>query len=142
LRPVLHVKRLSDEAYLPSRGTADSAGLDLFTTESKVLHPGETLKFATDLAVRIPQGYAGLVRPRSSAFLKAGLDVNGTIDSDYRGHVWLLIRNASTQNVFIDREKAYAQLIIVPYLDVSVVEVDELSNTERGEGGLGSTGNN
>lgn len=137
---LLKIKRLSEEAVIPTRGTEDSAGLDMFVTESYLLKPGETKLFKTGIAMEIPKGMYGMLRPRSSAF-KRGLHTQGTIDADYRGEVHLVIVNLGSMAQHIEAGKAIGQLILMKFERVAVDEVQQLSETKRGTGGYGSTGN-
>lgn len=136
----LKVQKLSKEAIIPGRGTEDSAGLDMFITETTTLAPGETKKVKTGIAMEIPKGMYGMIRPRSSAF-KRGIHTQGTIDADYRGEVHLVIVNLSTVAVTLEAGKAYGQIIIMKYEPLIIDEVQGLSDTKRGVGGYGSTGN-
>lgn len=137
---MLKVKLLTKEAVLPVRGTEDSAGLDMCITETVVLAPGETRKVKTGLAMEIPKGMYGMIRPRSSSFLK-GLHTQGTIDADYRGEVHLVLVNLSPVAITVEKGKAVGQLILMKFEKEPVVQVVDLSETKRGEGGYGSTGN-
>lgn len=140
-RPVLRVQRLKDVA-LPAYATAGSAGLDLCAAESVVLEPLERKLVPTGLTVEIPAGFEGQVRPRSGLALKHGLalvNAPGTIDSDYRGEVGVILINLGRSVVELNKGDRIAQLVICPIARVDVVEGD-LTATERGEGGFGSTG--
>lgn len=138
----LKVRKLSPDARLPSYGTPEAAGLDLFHLDRStlVIAPGMTVKLGTGLAMQIPQGFAGVVRPRSSAF-KRGLIVQGLIDSDYRGEVFVVVTNASYREQEIEPGSSIAQLVVLPYPTMTVVEVEELLPSLRGNKGFGSTGN-
>lgn len=137
---MLKIKLLTKEAKLPQRGTEDSAGLDLFITESVTLAPNETKKVKTGVAMEIPKGMYGMIRPRSSTFLK-GIHTQGTIDADYRGEVHLVIVNLSPNAVVLQAGSAVGQLILMKFEKMPVEEVMDLSETKRGTGGYGSTGN-
>lgn len=137
---LLKIKRLTEDAIIPTRGSEDSAGLDMFVTESYVLKPGETKLFKTGIAMEIPQGMYGMIRPRSSAF-KRGLHTQGTIDADYRGEVHLVIVNLSKDAQPVKAGTAVGQIIIMKFEQLMVLETYELSKTKRGTGGYGSTGN-
>jgi dUTP pyrophosphatase len=130
-------KKLTPEAVIPSRGTAGSAGFDLTTIEKAVINPGDTVRIRTGIAAAIPVGYVGLVKPRSSVFFK-GFDLDGTIDSDYRGEILLQVRNLRPDAAVIEAGSRVAQMVVVQFMAVSE-EVLVLSDTERGEGGFGST---
>ncbi len=140
LQQTLRVKLLTPEAKLPVRATVDSAGHDLFLTEGGVLPSGATRRFSTGVAMAIPTGHVGFMRPRSSAF-KRGLVINGTIDADYRGEVGVVIHNSSPDPVTLEAGACYGQLVIVAYEAVYVKEVEVFETTERGANGFGSTGN-
>lgn len=141
-RKVLKVKRISEEAKLPAYSTEWSAGLDLFSAEEKEIPPGKWELIGTGIAVEIPPGYEGQVRPRSGLALKGitVLNTPGTIDSDYRGEVKVILLNLSDKPFRVERGMKIAQLVISKYEKVEVVESEKLSETERGEGGFGSTG--
>jgi dUTP pyrophosphatase len=133
------VQKLVPEAILPKRGTKWSAGLDLCVLLGDWIQPGETIRFGTGLAFSIPEGFEGHIHPRSSAFYR-GLDLDGLIDSDYRGEVLLQIRNSTTEPIEISAGERVAQLVIRPVAWFEVEEVEELPKSERGTGGFGSTG--
>lgn len=135
----LKVKKLDPKARVPARGNRFAAGLDLFLLEGAKLAPGETRLLSTGIAVEIPPGYFGMVRPRSSAF-KKGLVIQGTVDSDYRGEVYVVVTNASRVDRIVESEKAIAQMIVVRYDDSAPQPVVKLSDTGRGSNGFGSTG--
>jgi dUTP pyrophosphatase len=142
----LFVKRLSDSTHdlpLPSYATEHSSGLDLRTSEDVVLVPGEYKLIPTGVAIEIPEGYEGQVRPRSGLALKYGigcLNSPGTIDADYRGEVKVLLINHGKEVVNFSRGERIAQLIISRYERVEVELTDELQETSRGAGGFGHTG--
>jgi dUTP pyrophosphatase len=127
------------EAILPSRGTPQSGGLDLYADETVVIYPHQTMRVPTGIHVALPAGTVGFIKPRSSSFF-AGLDLDGTIDSDYRGPLLMQIRNTTAFPVSIDKGKRYAQLVVMSYIPWDVVECATLDDTTRGEGGFGSTG--
>ncbi len=130
---------------LPSYATPLSSGMDLrAAVEDKVIiKPLERCVIPTGIAVEIPPGYEGQVRPRSGLALKKGITVlnaPGTIDADYRGEVKVILVNLGQEEVIISRGDRIAQLVIAPVVRAKVEEVEDLSTTERGEGGFGSTG--
>lgn len=137
---VLRVKRLDSCAVLPKRGNPYAAGLDLFLLYAETLKPGETRLLRTGIAMEIPTGFYGDVMPRSSAF-KKGLIIQGTVDSDYRGEVFVMVTNVSGVERSFNAYTALAQIIVKRYENLPVLRVSELSTTERGDGGFGSTGN-
>ena len=142
--PVL-VKRLAHGAGLdlPAYATEGAAGMDVLAAEDVVLVPGGRHAVATGLSVAIPAGYEIQVRPRSGLALKHGISVPnapGTIDSDYRGELKIILINHSADDFAILRGDRIAQLVLAPVTRASWLEVDDLDETVRGEGGFGSTG--
>lgn len=130
---------------LPSYKTIMSAGMDLhaFLTNNIVLKPLERILVPTGLYLELPQGTEGQVRPRSGFALKQGVTVlnsPGTIDADYRGEVGVVLINLSSEDVVISNGDRIAQLVIAQYEQVSFTEVTEVSDSQRGDGGFGSTG--
>ena len=139
------VKKLHPDAIVPAYMTEHAAGMDLCTVieEPLVLAPGERTLLPTGLAMEIPPGYEGQVRPRSGLALKKGLAlVNspGTIDADYRGEIGVIIINHGNQPVEIMPGDRVAQLIIAPVTRAALVEVEDLNATARSAGGFGHTG--
>lgn len=128
---------------LPAYATSGAAGMDVLSAENLVLRPGARHAVATGLALAIPPGYEIQVRPRSGLALKHGITVPntpGTIDSDYRGELKIILINHSPDNFSIRRGDRIAQLVLAPVIAAHFVEVEELDETLRGEGGFGSTG--
>lgn len=141
----VEVKKLSETAVLPVRGSEQAAGYDLCADiESTVtIRPGETAKIGTGLAFAIPQGYFGGIFARSGLSTKKGLrpaNCTGVVDSDYRGPVIVALHNDSTKEQTIEPGERIAQMILIPYLSAEFEPVAELDETARGEGGFGSTG--
>jgi dUTP pyrophosphatase len=136
-------KKLTTTAITPTRGSPNSAGLDLYADQDVLVTSGASVMLGTGIAIEIPQGHVGLVAIRSSVG-KAGVALAnsvGVIDSDYRGEIKLcLTYNAGSGGHYIRKGQAVAQIVIMPALQVELVEVDALSTTERGTGGFGSTG--
>ncbi|MEO5972412.1 MAG: dUTP diphosphatase [Sphingomicrobium sp.] len=127
----------------PSYATAGAAGLDVVAAEDFVLAPGERRAVATGFAVEIPTGFEVQVRPRSGLALKHGitcLNTPGTIDSDYRGEVKVILANLGAERFAAARGERIAQLVPAPVLRAAFEEVDALTQSERGSGGFGSTG--
>ena len=144
---VINIKKTSEEAITPTKGSAGAAGYDLYAlTESDVreIPAGETAKIGTGIRMEIPEGYFGAVFARSGLATKQGLrpaNCVGVIDSDYRGEIIVAIHNDSHETKVISKGDRIAQLVIVPYLTNTMLkEVDELNTTKRGDGGFGSTG--
>jgi dUTP pyrophosphatase len=143
----LKVKRLSgnEDMVLPEYETESASGLDLRAAikEELAIHPGEIKLVPTGIAVSIPQGYEGQIRPRSGLALRYGIGmVNspGTIDSDYRGEIGLILINWGREPFLIKRGDRIAQMVISPVLKAEVIEVHDLESTSRGEGGFGHSG--
>ncbi len=141
----IKVKRLphGDGLPLPSYATEHAAGLDVVAAEGLTLAPGARHAVATGFAIAIPHGYEVQVRPRSGLALKHGLtclNTPGTIDSDYRGEVKVILANLGGEPFEVKRGERIAQLVPAPVLKAGFVEVDDLDETERGAGGFGSTG--
>jgi dUTP pyrophosphatase len=140
----LPIRRLKDEALLPSRAHAGDAGLDLYACEAGRLGPGERWSVGTGIAVEIPAGHAGLVLPRSGLAREHGIAlVNspGLIDSGYRGEVRVLLLNTDPAEHFrIEPGDRIAQLVIVPVALAEPVEAEALTESARGDGGFGSSG--
>lgn len=141
----VRVKRLTPEAKIPNAAKAGDVAFDLYSVIDYEIKPGERYAVPTGIAVEIPVGYEGQVRPRSGLALKEGITVlntPGTIDSGYRGEVKTIMINQGDAPFQITKGMRISQLAIRPVPDVEFIEVDELSDTDRGEGGFGSTGTN
>lgn len=145
MKQKVRIKLLNDKAVLPSYQSETAAGADLYAAfegEREVL-AGETFFVPTGIAMEIPDGFVGLVFARSGLACKKGLapaNKVGVIDSDYRGEIKVALHNHSHASVVISGGERIAQLVIVPYLTADFEQCDELSDTERGVGGFGSTG--
>lgn len=138
---IIKIKRLHKDAYLPTYATSGSAGMDLYCLEACMLEPGQVAQINLGFAVEIPEGHEMQIRSRSSK-AKAGIIVMnqpGTVDSDYRGEVGVLLFNISPNHVVLPKGERIAQAIITTYNKVEWDEYDELTETIRGEGGFGST---
>ena len=139
------LKKLTETAKLPERGSVMAAGYDLFAdlTEEIEILPHPTTMIGTGIAVAIPEGYFGGVYARSGLSAKEGLrpaNCTGVVDADYRGEIKVALHNDSDEKRAVAPGQKIAQLVISPFLSVSFFEVDNLDETERGEGGFGSTG--
>lgn len=142
------IKRLTKNAILPTRGSNQAAGYDLYACIDRdmayrSIHPHETVKIGTGLSLEIPEGYFGAIFARSGIATKRGLrpaNCVGVIDSDYRGEIVVALHNDSDDTRMIEQDERIAQLVIMPYLPVEFTEADELDSTERGTDGFGSTG--
>ena len=141
----VEVKRLAhgEGLALPAYATSGSAGMDVVSAEDLTIAPGARHAVATGLSIAIPQGYEIQVRPRSGLAFKHGITVPntpGTIDSDYRGELKVLLINHGSEDFAIARGDRVAQLVLAPVVQAAWSEVDELDATQRGAGGFGSTG--
>jgi dUTP pyrophosphatase len=137
----------SEGLTLPDYQTAGAAGLDLFAaipdTKPLTLRPGGRALVPTGIAIALPAGYEGQVRPRSGLATRHGLTIlnaPGTIDADYRGEIQIVLANLGNEDVTITRGMRIAQLVIAPVARAQIVEVASLDETVRGSGGFGSTG--
>lgn len=137
--------KMVSEYKLPEYKTAGAAGFDLFCNNEQpiIARPNEVVKVPTGIKMQIPEGYFGAIYPRSSSGIKSRIKLAntvGVIDSDYRGEVVLFLVNEGDQDLEIQKGDRLAQMVIQPYLRVQIEEVQDLDETERGEGGIGSTG--
>lgn len=141
----MQIKRLTETAVIPVRGSEQAAGYDLFSDLEKAIEikPGETKKVTTGISIAVPEGYFGGIFARSGLSTKKGLrpaNCTGVVDSDYRGPVIVALHNDSEVVQIVEPGERVAQLVVLPFLAVEFDEVTELDETERGEGGFGSTG--
>lgn len=139
----MKVKRLYEEALLPTKATEGSAAFDLYAYTEAPLEPCETFKYKTGIALEIPEGSVGLIFPRSGISTKFGIRLSncvGVIDSDYRGEIIVALHNDGDESYMINRGDRIAQLMIVDIPKIGIEEVAELSDTKRGIGGFGSSG--
>jgi len=145
MRPLVQFRRMRPDAIVPRYMTAGAAGLDLCAAIDApvVIEPGARVAVSTGLAMAIPDGYEGQVRPRSGLAREHGITVvnaPGTIDQDFRGIVHVLLVNLGAAAFTIQPKDRIAQLVIAPVVQAELAEVDELPATDRGAGGFGSTG--
>jgi dUTP pyrophosphatase len=139
----VRVKRISAEARLPKQAHAGDAAFDLYSIVDHNLQPGERYAVPTGIIVEIPEGYEGQVRPRSGLAAKSGITVlntPGTIDCGYRGEVKTIVINLGSEPFRIEKGMRISQLAIRPVPEAQFVEVEELADSPRGDGGFGSTG--
>jgi len=141
----IKVKKLSPNAILPTYGSAEAAGADLYACLDApvTVAPGETAWIPTGLALEVPKGCAGLVYARSSLGVKRGLapaNKVGVIDRDYRGEIMVMLHNHGSETQVVQHGERIAQMLITPVLTPAYEEAAELSDTARGTGGFGSTG--
>ncbi len=140
----VRVKKLNDNAVIPTYGSQYAAGADLYSCEDDIIiKSGETVLVHTGIALEIPEGYAGLIYARSGIASKRGLapaNKVGVIDSDYRGEIMVALHNHSMSDQTITAGERIAQMVIAPYITANFILSDELDDTVRGAGGFGSTG--
>lgn len=140
----IKIKKLKDNAVVPTRGSKYAAGADLYSAENDLyIEDRQTVMIGTGIAMEIPEGYVGLVYARSGLACKEGLapaNKVGVIDSDYRGEIKVALYNQSGQKKLVKNGERIAQIVIAPFLVPEFTEVSELDETDRGEGGFGSTG--
>lgn len=143
----IKIKKLDAGAVLPTRGSSQAAGYDLYakSAEDTVIPAHQTVMVGTGIAMEIPEGYFGAIFARSGLASKQGLrpaNCVGVVDSDYRGEFMIALHNDTDAERVIAGKERIAQMVVMPYLPVEFEEVEELTETERGEGGFGSTGRN
>lgn len=141
----IRVKKLNPNAKLPTYGSAEAAGADLYACldEAVTIHPGDSAWIPTGIALEVPKGCAGLIYARSSMGVKRGLapaNKVGVIDSDYRGEIRVVLLNHGKTTQIVENGERVAQFLITPVLTPVYEEVEELTDTDRGAGGFGSTG--
>ena len=136
----LKVKRIHPEAKLPVYGHPGDAGLDLFSVADRDLAPGDVFAVPTGVQVAVPAGHVGLVWDKSGISLKSVHRLAGVIDAGYRGEVQVVLINLGAAPFPVRKGMKIAQMLVQPVAAVTVVEVDSLDDTSRGEGGFGSTG--
>jgi dUTP pyrophosphatase len=140
----LRIAKLKPEATPPTRAHPGDAGLDLYACEAAHIGPGERWSVGTGVAVEIPEGHAGLVLPRSGLAMKHGIalvNAPGLIDAGYRGEIRVLLLNTDPAETFrVEAGDRIAQLVVAPIALAEPVEVEELAESARGDGGFGSSG--
>ena len=137
------IKRIDSKAILPSYANPGDAGMDIHSMEDKRIYPGETVLIKTGLCIEIPENYEAQIRPRSGLALNNGITVlnsPGTIDSGYRGEIKIILINHSGKLFEIKQGMRIAQMVISPIIRAEIIEVISLVDSERGQGGFGSTG--
>lgn len=140
----MKIKLVSPNAVVPTYGSKCAAGMDLYSSDTYSIAPGETVLVHTGISMEIPNGYFGAIYPRSGLATKRGLRLAncvGVVDSDYRGEIMVALYNDSTETQSVELRDRIAQMVIQPYERPQVFDVvNELSDTERGSGGFGHTG--
>ncbi len=142
---IVNFIKLDKNAIVPTYGTPFAAGADLYALPGDAINinPGETVLVHTGIAMQIPDGNAGFIFARSGIATKRGLapaNKVGVIDSDYRGEIMVALHNHGSESQTIEKGERIAQMVIAPYVTASFILSDSLDDTERGEGGFGSTG--
>ena len=143
---MINVKKLRDDAIIPTQGSKYAAGYDLYAAIDTpiTIKSGETVKIGTGLAFELPEGFFAGIFARSGLATKQGLrpaNCVGVVDCDYRGEVIVAIHNDSNRDAVIAPGDRIAQMILLPYQSMEFIEVSDLSETDRGDGGFGSSGN-
>ena len=139
----IQIKRLTDTAVIPTRGSEKAAGYDLYATADYEIAPHSTVKVGTGISVALPDNTFGAIFARSGLATKKGLrpaNCVGVCDSDYRGEYIVPLHNDTDELMKIEAGERIAQLIVMPFVPIEFEEVDELDETARGDGGFGSTG--
>lgn len=142
---IVKIKKLNDNAKIPTYGSPYSAGADLYACcdGDIVIEPSQTVLIKTGLAIELSKGYVALIYARSGLASKRGLapaNKVGVVDCDYRGEIMVALHNHSSEPQVITMGERIAQMVITPYITAEFEETDTLSDTVRGEGGFGSTG--
>ena len=140
---LLRVQKCREEAILPTYAHEDDAGMDLYAAQDVTIAPGEWAQIATGIALQLPPGYEAQVRPRSGLALRYGvtmLNAPGTIDAGYRGEICALMINHGRAPFHVHVGDRIAQLVVASLVKVSLQECDELTSSDRGKGGFGSSG--
>jgi dUTP pyrophosphatase len=146
MEPVINIKFLSELAKMPTRGSDYAAGYDLYAATNTIIDiaPHSTVKISTDIAIELQPNTFGAIFARSGLATKKGLRPSncvGVIDADYRGNCIVALHNDTDEMMSIEPQERIAQLVIMPFIPVHFNLVDELTDTERGSCGFGSTGN-
>ena len=139
----IKIKKLYEDSHIPTRGSEYAAGYDLYAHEGATIKPHETAKIGTGVAIQPPKDTFGAVFARSGLAAKQGLrpaNCVGVCDYDYTGEYIVALHNDSNEERVVEAGERIGQVVFIPYVNVSFVEVDELEETERGAGGFGSTG--
>ncbi|MGN0383608.1 MAG: dUTP diphosphatase [Eubacterium sp.] len=141
----INIKKLNENAVIPTYGSEYAAGADLYALLDNpiVIGAGETVMLHTGIAMEIPEGYAGLIYARSGLASKKGLapaNKVGVVDADYRGEIMVALHNHSNKDAVVEPSERIAQLVVTPFLATQFTVTDELNETVRGAGGFGSTG--
>jgi dUTP pyrophosphatase len=137
---ILKIKRMDKEAKLPVYGHSGDAGMDLFSAVDYVLRAGEVYAVPTGIKMEIPPGYVGLIWDKSGLSLRGLHRLAGVVDAGYRGEVKVVLANLGADALPVEKGMKIAQMLIQPVVQVDIVDVEDLDDSSRGEGGFGSTG--
>ena len=132
--------KLDYNAYMPTRAHEDDAGLDLYATETKIVYARDSAVFDTGVHIELPKGTVGMLKSKSGLNVKHGLTSEGVVDVGYTGSICVKLYNNSDSDYRVNRGDKISQLVIMPILTPSLELVEDLDETERGNGGFGSTG--
>ncbi|MCH1959520.1 MULTISPECIES: dUTP diphosphatase [Romboutsia] len=139
----LKIKKLHDDAIIPNFAHKGDAGMDLYSIEEVVIPASESKLIKTGISIALPKNTEAQVRPRSGLALKHSvtvLNTPGTIDEGYRGEIGVILINHGKENFTVNKNMKIAQMVVKPIYDINILEVSDLDDTERGNGGFGSTG--
>lgn len=140
MRVVIKVKKISEEAIIPSYAHSGDAGLDICSMEDIFLHPRERKRVRTGLKFELPEGYVGLIWDKSGLSFKSGIKtMAGVLDATYRGELFVVLVNLSDKDFEIKKGQKIAQMLVQKVEEAEILEVEELNETTRGESGFGST---
>ena len=139
----LKIKKLHDDAIVPNFAHKGDAGMDLYSIEEVVIPASESRLIKTGISIALPKNTEAQVRPRSGLALKHSvtvLNTPGTIDEGYRGEIGVILINHGKEDFTVNKNMKIAQMVVKPIYDINILEVNDLDDTERGNGGFGSTG--
>ncbi|WP_195937841.1 dUTP diphosphatase [Romboutsia sp. 1001713B170131_170501_G6] len=139
----LKIKKLHDDAIIPNFAHKGDAGMDLYSIEEVVIPASESKLIKTGISIALPKNTEAQVRPRSGLALKHSvtvLNAPGTIDEGYRGEIGVILINHGKEDFIVNKNMKIAQMVVKPIYDINILEVSDLDDTERGNGGFGSTG--
>ncbi len=139
----LKINLIHKDAKMPHRANEGDAGLDIFSVEAKTIKPGETALIGTGIQMELPKGTEAQIRPRSGLALKHSITVlnsPGTIDEGYRGELKVILINHGKEDFIVEKEMRIAQMVIAPVLNITLTQAESLTDSDRGEGGFGSSG--
>lgn len=139
----LKIKKMNEDAIIPNFAHKGDAGMDLYSIEEVIIPPTESRLIKTGISIALPKNTEAQVRPRSGLALKYSvtvLNTPGTIDEGYRGEIGIILINHGKEEFIVTPNMKIAQMVVKPIYDINILEVNELNDTDRGEGGFGSTG--